>query len=219
METKPLATILLILTAFLNSCGPSSQSIIGDGGLLTPDIFCGPPCLWNITPGITHESQARNILAAHRVAQACKNEDYTAAAGWRDITCALPGNSAKQPAASLTLFFKKGSDIITELNFEPTSVIELRDILQRHGKPTCVEVFHIAPNFPSTDVSLWYESILTDIYLGHTSASVADLRPDTPIVGVTFQSRQGYRGIVDCITDPQFPQITLEPWMGYGQYR
>ncbi|MBA3074003.1 MAG: hypothetical protein FP831_10430, partial [Anaerolineae bacterium] len=63
---KSLDKLLIVfLLVFTSSCTTQTEEYpvlnIDDGGLLSKNP-CTPPCFWNITPGITTEESAINIL-------------------------------------------------------------------------------------------------------------------------------------------------------------
>lgn len=197
----PFVCILLV---FLISCTPHTNAQvnvqIGDGGLLS-DASCGPPCFWDITPGITGKSQAWDILAKRGVSQACQ-EESGGSEGIRSIQCRFGDSNTNR---GIGMQFDH-SNIIDFIIFDPTSPIAIQDVVKKYGAPSHIGVYQ------GGSAVLFYDAILTSLFLVRQGGSTYQLQADSKIEQVAYFTPQSYAA------DLQAMCCQLHEWHGYGVY-
>ena len=201
---------MLSFFLLLVSCTPHPNAEIGDGGLLS-DASCGPPCFWNITPGLTTRSQAWGILTQRGMSQACQEQNGSSESGSRTIHCE-PGSKTRD-LGTLDMPLDAHGNKILSIIFNPSRPILLQDLIKKYGGPSHLAVYQIStPQHPAYWVILYYDAILTSVYLYPQAGSTYQLRPDAAAYLVTYSATQSYRTYLDTIN------TNLQEWKGYGAY-
>ena len=177
---KNLAAIVSISVIFLVSCLPNPNKIIGDGGILS-DQSSGPPRFWDMTPGVTRESEVWDILTKRGVSQSCKNFDYRSLPipGGRGIDCAFPPVSYSY-FANFGIGLEAQPDTITWISFTPSNIY-LRDVIKKYGEPSSVEIYEEGEEHVFVDVTIFYDDISTVLYLPSSDGFTYDLRSESQI--------------------------------------
>ena len=183
-----------------------SATTIGDGGLFS-EQSCKPPCFWGITPGITHELEAWEILKSKEVSSVCQTWDNTNESGTRGIECNLN-------KGILSIGLESKQDGIRFVGFAPSNVIHISDVIEKYGEPTCIAIWDgDSPEHIETEVTIFYDSITTRLDFSSQDGSVYNLRPESEITGVSYLSLQEYTAYIKSI------EGSLFSWKGYGEYQ
>jgi hypothetical protein len=183
----------------------SSTATIGDGGLLS-EQSCKPPCLWGMTPGITREAEAWEILKSKDLTNACGVWDTTTG-GTRGIQCYWDNGS-------ITIGLESQQDAIRFVAFPPSNTIHISDIIEKYGAPTWVAVWEgDNPEHIAVEVAVFYDEIATRLDFRSQDGMVYNLRPETEIVGVSYLSPQQYTEFIKSMEGALFS------WSGYGEYQ
>ena len=202
MEKDMLITIIFL---FLSSCSFSSVNpvgtLTGDGGLLTANEYCNPPCFWGIVPGVTTKSEVVSILKQNNITH-CDNSNKEDIEGIQSISCS-PG-----PYIS----FQQGSDIVDMISFIPSIEITVEDIVKVRGEPTAISVMVEGMHDlkPYVSMFLFYDELFTILYLGQQEGQVYSVEYTSVIKSVIYNDRANYefrRNGQDIII-----------WKGYGDY-
>ncbi len=196
---------IIALLATTISCQPTSAPLdIGDGGILSSEP-CGPPCLWNIMPGVTTQAQALQNLQDHFDLQICSNSKSSPEAQW--IVC--------KP-----IFIKIDSNgIVEQIAFTPTRSIRIEQVITAYGQPNQIDIGGDGPggfNTPVTYVwaTLDFESIHTQISLDQQDGQVYDIAPSAPIIKIEYFATSDTSNWTYA-KDGTAPQ----PWKGFGKYQ
>ena len=207
---------IVVFIAFLalSSCLNQSKIHIGDGGLLSPGQSCAAPCFLGITPGVTQESQAWEILRSQGIDQSCKNWDNISESGTRGIQCEFSGGGLKRSLGVISLGLDPKSDIIRFVGFTPSEAITIQDVIQKYGSPNWIAVWDGGtPEHISIDITVFYDNISTRLDLPQQDGSIYDLQPNAMIYSVSYLSSQAYKDYVELIKD------NLQTWKDYGSYQ
>ncbi len=149
-------TLTAILSFFLLlvSCTPNPNVEIGDGGLLS-DASCGPPCFWNITPGLTTRSQAWGSLIQRGMSQTCQELNGSSEPGSHTIHC--EPRSKTRDLGTLDIALDAQANKVLSISFNPSRVILLQNLVKKYGgsiPPGCL------PNKYSTTSSILGDTLL-----------------------------------------------------------
>lgn len=175
----------------------SSFLSIDDGGFLTGDP-CGPPCFWNIVPGVTTEADAFQKLESRGV-------NFDLCRRWQR-------NDLKEHGIECGAFRIIFDDtrIVTGIGFQPSRVITVEDVISKYGEPDAVSVYvlGVSDELPlELGVSLYYDSIYTALSLP-CQEDVAEVNSGTEVENIAYFTWKSYA------MSKGFEQ----PWHGYGVY-
>jgi hypothetical protein len=204
--------LFIVFAILLASCG--SETItdngigqlnetpeIGDGGFFSEEP-CGPPCFWNIIPGVTTIDEAEAVLEAKNITGLCtryNNEE----ARTRGVTC--------YPGMELGIGFGFHEDIVTDISFRTSETITLDDVVEKYGEPSAVFVQYTGlPEEPyRTMTMLYYDSIYTYLHLPEQESGVFEVKPSLEVQDIAYSSVDLYR---------RSRQRFSSDWKGYGSY-
>lgn len=173
---------------------------IGDGGLITKDP-CGPPCFWNITPGVTTLAEVYQIIEEKGIMDACEIEegDY--------IDCRFV----------FTVYFSEKDDTVSmiDLNIQEQR-LEMRDVINKMGPPN--RVFTQRGEIPDAleflDMLIYYDDITTEIRLEtqdyEEGMGYYNVSETTIVIFIRYYDEEGYK-------NDNYYRHAL-PWHGYGEY-
>jgi hypothetical protein len=192
--------ITLLLTALLASCRSTLDPLglgVGDGGFLSSRP-CGPPCLWNITPGESDRIQAEDEIRARGVFENCEF-DSPADSDFEWISCGF----------ALSVIIQKSDSLVYSLSFEPSRTIRVRDAIRILGAPSCVSVgLPLLPDNPATDAALFFVDPRVVLLLESQRNFFAySLRPRSQVIYIGYGPASG----------GSFPDHCAD-WRGYGDY-
>jgi hypothetical protein len=196
-----ILSISLLMLVGCTSTISVLASPISDGGLLVSKSNCALPCFLGIIPGVTTIEQVKKILVENNY----DNCDYNGNEKMGDITSITcsPGPY---------IGFQQGKDIVEIISFIPSTKISVDDVVERHGYPTAVSVMVEGTNrgAPYSSMFLYYDELLTILYVGKQEGEKFTLSPDLSILSVNYNAPSFY--------DFKRNAQDLELWKGYGEY-
>ncbi len=167
-------------------------------GLEDGDFLRGrPPSLWGIVPLKTPVEEAREVLAARGVLQACREYRHPET-GVMGIACWPHFN----------LNHERG--LVKFVEFIPFTDITVAMAIRAHGAPNAV--LSAYTDFPDGNVYtlliLYFDGIWTAVTLSEQTPKIYSVTADTRVAHI-------------CYSEP--PRVVLEstqraPWTGYGDY-
>jgi hypothetical protein len=193
--------VCFLFLSLLAACVPSVTGIntgapeIGDGGFLSREP-CGPPCFWDIIPGVTTEAEAIQILQSRGLFQKC---EAFAHSGGRGITC----------PSGIEIVFQQEMDIVGVVGFQLSQAITIEDVIARYGEPDAVLVGVIS-RYPRTRMVLYYDDLKAELFLPWQEDSKFSVVASTKIEHISYNSKVSY----ESSRSDSFPR-----WNGYGEYR
>jgi hypothetical protein len=201
-------TVPVMFMVLLPGCAKSAHEeqarepqSIEDGGFFSSEP-CGPPCFWNIVPGITTIDQAIDELEAHNVADLCaqyRNEE----ARTRGVTC--------WPGLELTISFQSDKDVVDGIGYSVSEPITVGDVIDFYGEPDAVFVEYtgLPHDYYNTVMMLYYDDIYTRLLLPEQESGVFNISSSIVIANIAYFGKDSYRR-----TRQRYHAI----WNGYGQY-
>ncbi len=195
---------IIISCIFLSvgACAPSITEVaeypVGDGGLLS-NIPCGPPCFWNIIPGITTKDQALGILREKGIFQQCKYFDTSNEGGTRGYSC---------NAAVLILLEKQ--DIVSGIGFTPSEKITVSEVYRKFGAPDGVSVVGLGlpESKPRSSMTLYYDRWFVKLNLPEQASNAYDLASNIKVESISYFDKLSYETI----------RQYASGWAGFGTY-
>jgi len=169
-----------------------------DGGFLSHDP-CGPPCFFGITPGVTTEAEAREIMEQHpEISNGCEDFDFSKEGGMRGIRC--------YNKYGLRIGFT--DDVVGGIGFRPTK-ITLQQVLNAYGIPTSLRVGIVSlPDYPlRVRMILCFDQISADLILSDQDGKEFVVTGDTATASIGY-----YPAGESCV----LPEDVT--WNGYGAY-
>ncbi len=166
---------------------------LGDGDFLSGK----PPSLWGIVPGKTPIDEAREILRARHVLEACQEYHYprTGATG---IAC--------WPHFNLNYEV----NLVKFVEFRPALEITMAQVIEAHGAPEGVLSAYI--DFPDgniyTVLIVYYDSLWTMLTLEEQVPRTYGVTPATKVAHISYS-----KPVSAVIETP-----LRVPWKGYGDY-
>ncbi len=198
---KSLDKLLIVfLLVFISSCTTQTEVYpvlnIGDGGLLSKNP-CSPPCFWNITPGITTEEEAINILETMGDVSNCYHWDKVKNGFEKGIGC-----------KNIDIYFDDNS-IVSTISFKPSQEITVSEIIQNYGEPEAVIALPQDMDVESPyNMTLLFLSKNMIIGLPEQGTKYFDLEQTTIIRGASYYFKSVF----------EENDIFNQPWKGYGKY-
>lgn len=189
------------VSVLLLGCTPQQQSKspdTGDGGLLSSDSTCTPPCFWGISPGTTTEGEVNKILQGKALLSACQVSNNQG--GARDVTC----------GSGLLVTYRQGTDVVDGIGINPSLPVTVGDVIKTYGDPSAVLVtLQGTPEEKQrTSVILYFDSIYTTLVLPDQQGYSFDLKATTTIENIGYFDRASY----------ELSRQYSSPWLGYGMY-
>lgn len=187
------------LVCFLVGCEKSNVKKlidIGDGGVIsgTP---CSPPCFQDITPGITTEEQAFEILSSLVDIKTCDQWEKNESGRNRGIRCSNIG----------MIFNDLG--IVNGISFEPSESITVDEIIKKQGDPDAVNTSLLGvENQPPVAMMLYFDNKYMVIYLPEQDSKTYNLESITPVRSIAYFDQNTYKKA----------SIMYLSWKGYGEY-
>ena len=194
-----------LILIFLTSCFPTQSShspqLEQDLGVnLFYDNTCKPPCLLGITPGITSDDEAKEIVTVNKeIFKSCEVYEYTDRGGITGILC-----------ESVGIVFDKG--IVTEIGYTPKRSLIVGQVIDTYGEPDAVgSIIGTIPEVkPRVKASLYYDEMYMQILLPEQDGNLYHLDPDTHIESIGFLMKEDYE---------ELRKIIPMSWQGYGTYK
>jgi hypothetical protein len=172
---------------------------VREGGFLSQEP-CGPPCFWNITPGVTNQDQVVEILKSKELFQECDYFDNLKESGSRGFIC--------RPVVIIT--FQDNSDIVAGVGFKPSQTITVEEVISKYDAPNAVLVtaVGIPENEPHTVMTLYYDDLNVNLSLIEQKAGIYELTPTTRIENIAYSDQPSYESI----------RRYSQEWNGYSKY-
>jgi len=204
--------LTLALLFLLSSCNlasvfsttptKGSELNIGDGGFLSENP-CGPPCFWGITPGITTDTEALNLLELKGFNT---NEcDYSQRQNpdQREIGCGAVGTGY---TLGITV---DPFGLVTTIGFNPEISFSLMDVISKYGNPDAIYVVNQNVTAMPVDmgIRLFYDHLQAVLDLPDQEGS-AVITAELEILNISYRNEQVY----------DESRIYTQPWHGYGNY-
>lgn len=181
--------------AIMKTPGPN----IGDGGFITRQP-CGPPCYQNISPGVTTEKDARNIL--QNMGEPCVDFDYTNEGGYRGLIC-----------ENVTMGFV--NHIVDALTFYPSTAITVQQVIEAYGPPdrVCAYISSILPDEPQrSNMMLFYDRFQAILELTEQDGIEFKVNPSTGVSSIGYLTEADYQYHQNLLVD------NVSPWNSYERY-
>lgn len=171
---------------------------IRDGGFVSADP-CGPPCFFEIVPGITTKNQAISLLQARALYSDCHEYDNREQGGVRGIAC-----------SNISIGLQNDFDIVENIGFTPAQTITVEKAITRHGEPSAVLVTDVsyAENEFVTSMILYYDAIKVELVLAEQNSGAFDLTPTTLVANIGYSDEGSY----------DLNRRYYQAWKGYGTY-
>jgi hypothetical protein len=185
------------------TAGPAVD--FGDGGFLSGEP-CGPPCFLDITPGVTEERQAIEILQGYIDIQECDRWDWSEEGGVRGIGC--PHVIGYQLYTVAMDFSDQG--LVTRVGFIPSQMITVEAVIAKYGIPDWLSVVswtEEGESPPMIFMALYYSELRTRIVLPIQETDTYLVSPTSQIESVTYEG----------ISLSFIVGLDLT-WQGYGEY-
>lgn len=195
MGSKRYLLTLIFLCVFigLTGCNTTLEPNIKDGGLLSGDP-CGPPCFFEIHPGISTLEETKTALTKHGFIDSCKEGIYK-------IDSLICGNS------TLQISFSKNYEYVTSVAFYVSPKIPIEDILSLYGEPEFIMMDEGAtPEHQLSSIYIYYPTIDMYVITQYQESETFTLKPTTLI------------GLVIYSTNPMVRDDSKQSWNGYGTY-
>lgn len=161
------------------------------------DTTCHVPCVLGITPGLTSEADAREIIGNNASLTNCEEPDQTSQGGGRWIEC-----------ETLQVIFD--NNVVGWVRFSQSG-LTVEQVIQKYGIPDALIVDIVTlPEEPTrSDMSLRYDKIRLGVNLAEMDGGGYEIKPTTPVTAVTFYSEHRFEIILEVLQDL---------WVGYGTY-
>ncbi|MFZ3069775.1 MAG: hypothetical protein WA110_01450 [Anaerolineaceae bacterium] len=217
MKKKAVVVILVLMLLVLHSCEqgptkttktpfptprPTTINQFGDGGLFSNES-CGPPCFYGITPGVTTEDDAWNILQEEEtVFENCKAFDTT-----------LEGGSSQGVRCNFFVVYFIDSKV-DGLAFYPAIELNLKEIIAKYGEPNMLFTFSSStPDNPFYgDLSLCFDNLLMIVGTPSELGTIYHVSDETRVLHISYYSAaDSYEDLCNGLQGSQ-------EWEGYGDY-
>lgn len=174
-----LITFLLVLLLLMLPRFANSWDIINDS-------TCSPPCLRNIIPGVTTQTEALNIVTANKVFGACDLLDQTNQGGIKYIHC-----KSYKRSINITL----DDNRVAGIGIHPYPSYNLKSITERFGDPKWVSCGLVnLPDYPNrAQPILWFDNYSTSVFLPEIDADQCTLSSSLAIETIVYNSIDDYQ--------------------------
>lgn len=196
--------ILIIVIVFLTGCIKTVKiptNALKDGGLLTNDP-CGPPCFYQITPGITTQNNAMKIIQkSPEMFIDCVSTDMLPSNNKSIVSCAY-----------FDISFQ--NQVVKSLDYYPSSKITSQQLIDSYGIPDSISVrlSSLLPDEPFRVVMQFcYDQIRTTLLFSEQKGRVYKIDSKTPIQFIAYDDNESY----DPLCGSKNSAVT---WVGYGEY-
>lgn len=202
--------LLLFFVLFFSACSNTNDVMVTSTLAVLPtftatprniDLFndttCDAPCVLKITPGLTSETAAKEIIANNSSLTNCEEYDQTSQGGVRSIECN-------------TLHVIFDDNVVGWIRFSQSG-LTIEHVLQKYGIPDGLLVDIVTlPEEPVRSVmALRYDKIRLEVYLAEVDGGGYEVKPTTPVKAITFYSEHRFEIVMKVLQDL---------WVGYGIY-
>jgi len=192
--------ISLVIGLLEAGCWPNTNNRnIGDGGFLSAEP-CGPPCFFEIVPGVTTKNQAISMLQTWELYMNCQEYDNRKQGGVRGVAC-----------QNISIGLQNDLDIVESVGFQPMQTITIEKVIAKHGEPSGVLV--IAEGYPQNNeyvasMLLYYDTIRVTLVLAEQNSGEYSLTPTTTIINIGYSDQKSY----------DLSRKYSQAWKGYTTY-
>ncbi|MCX6083243.1 MAG: hypothetical protein NTW32_27260 [Chloroflexi bacterium] len=199
-----LIIICILFSTHLSACSttissPTPSTNIGDGGFLSGNP-CSAPCFHNITPGVTTEKQALEILSLELDIKNCDRWEKNNNGVNRGISCSNIGITFDD------------SNLVNVVSFRPTQIITIGEVIKKYGNPDAILVTSINPSnkqIGTVNMMVYYDSLNLNISLADQNSGEFELKPTTLIGNIGYSDQNSYK----------LKRRYFQKWNGYGLYK
>jgi len=184
--------IPIMFGLLLVGCSPKPKTID-----LFNETTCDAPCILGITPGLTSEADAREIIGKNTSLTNCEEHDRTSQGGGRWVEC-----------KTLRVIFD--DNVVGWVSFSQSG-LTVEQVIQKYGIPDALMVdIATLPEEPTrSDMSLRYDKIRLHVDLAEVDGGNYEVKPTTLVTAITFFSEHRFEVVSKVIQDL---------WVGYGIY-
>jgi hypothetical protein len=203
--------VILIISAcvlnrdkFMNNSTPTEVPHtfleIWEGGFRS-GIPCAPSCILGITPGITTEEEAIDLLQKHDVSEWCETYDYEFQGGGRGVDC----------GDFFSFDYRPDSEVIESVVITPLGPYIMEEVIATYGSPEFVDVYLISlPEYPpKIQMTIYYPTFLGMMLLPEQEGVDYLVETDTPIEAVFLYEKSYFQEV---------HSSAVQDWHGYGKY-
>lgn len=186
MSKKVKAVVGLLLLATLLGMLILALSRFSNRWDFINDKTCTPPCLGNIIPGITTQTEALSIVSVNKAFGVCNYVDMTNQGGIKYIHC-----QSYKRSMNITL----DDDRVDGIGIRPYPNYNLKTIIESIGYPNWISCgFVNLPDAPKrVKPILWFDKYSTTVFLPEIISDTCTLSPMLEIEMVVYDSVDNYR--------------------------
>ncbi len=195
-----LVTFILVLLILILPRFGNNWDIINDK-------TCAPPCLENITPGVTTQKEALNTVAANKIFGTCDLIDLTKQGGIKYIHC-------KSYKRYLNITFDDNR--VNGIGIHPYPNYSLKSIIDRFGEPEWVSCGLVnLPDYPNrVQPILWFDTYSTSVFLPEIAGDQCSLSSILEIEFIVYELVDNYQEKKNAGERLN----NLMPWEGFTKY-
>ncbi|HUI87938.1 MAG TPA: hypothetical protein VLX61_04360 [Anaerolineales bacterium] len=192
--------ILILCMAFTWGCTLVDLTSPYSNIDLLSDRTCDKPCVLGITPGVTTQSEAWNIVNHSALLSGCEEQDLSSLGGGQWIDCNSKSFEIAFPDNNIANWVRIS-----------TSSFSIEQLIQKYGPPNALLIIISSlPDEPSrTQALLLYNNIQARVYLVEKSGKNYEIDSRTEVDSFIFNDKQNQ--LKDSAT-------ILGAWTGYGVY-
>ncbi|MEA5077481.1 MAG: hypothetical protein VB013_02810 [Anaerolineaceae bacterium] len=202
LSIKMLLFLIFLIT--LTGCKKTDEAPINiflDGGFLSK-IPCGPPCFFQITPGVTSQNDTMKIVQkSPDLFKECVYSDKYSSKNESWISCAF-----------FNLSFQ--DQMVKSLDYYPSSEITSQQLIDSYGLPDSISVrsTSLLPDEPFKVVMQFcYDQINTTLLFTEQEGTTYKIDSKTPVQLIVYDDIDSYDPLCGS------KKKTLK-WVGYGEY-
>lgn len=174
-----IITVLLVMLILISPRFANAWDFINDK-------TCAPPCLGNIIPGVTTQTEALNIVSANKAFGTCDLVDLSQQGGIKYIRC-----QSYKRSMNITL----DDDRVTGIGIHPYPNYSLKTIVDRLGYPEWIScgLVNLPDHQKRVKPILWFDKYSTSVSLPEMASDQCALSPTLEIETIVYESVDNYR--------------------------
>ena len=195
-----IITVLLVMLVLISSRFANGWDFINDK-------TCAPPCLRNIIPGVTTQTEALDIANANKVFGTCNLIDLTEQGGIKYIHC-----QSYKRYVNITL----DDNRVTGIGIHPYPNYSLKTIIDRLGYPQGISCGLVnLPDYPKrVKPILWFDNYSISVFLPEIAADQCAISPTLDIETIVYDSVDNYQENKNAIGRLK----NIMTWGGFATY-
>ena len=197
-----LVTILLIVAfVYILPKVIKGYDFLNDGA-------CSAPCLGNIIPGVTTETDALKIAFSNRHFGSCNLIDQTTQGGTKYILC-------QSYKSYIEIGFSE--NLVSGITIHPFPEVSVKMIIDKFGDPDGISCgfVNLSDSPMRVKMILWFDQYHAQAYMPEKSADTCTLSGNMIIEMVGYNSNGGY----DESRSAAERLMNFELWKGFTNYR